>query len=163
VKKPVVLVLVLVLLLAPALVQAETIYKSVGPDGKITYSQKPPTGNKVEKTLTFANLPSTPLPDSVMRYQDELQKGLKKRLSAPDRRDMPVLFTAVWCGYCKQAKAYLAQNAISYREYDIETPDGARAFAEAGAGRGIPVLQWKGQNVQGFSRGAYDTIFASAK
>jgi len=156
---------VLAAALAAAPVHADTVYKSVGPDGKVTYSQRPPADGKVDKTLSFANLPSTPLPDSVVRYREELQKSMKKRLSDPDRRDTatPVLFTAVWCGYCRQAKAYLAQKGIAYREYDVDTPDGMRAFAEAGAARGVPVLQWKGQNVQGFSRGAYDTLFARAK
>jgi len=51
----------------PALTQAETVYKSVGPGGRITYSQDPPSAGKVEKTLSFTNLPSTPLPESVLR------------------------------------------------------------------------------------------------
>ena len=156
--------LLLALALAPAMIQADTIYKSVGPDGRVTYSQKPPAGDKVEKTLTYENLPATPLPDSVLRYRDELQKSMSKRLADAARNDggAPVLFTAVWCGYCRQAKAYLAGKGISYREYDVETPDGMRAFAAAGGARGVPVLLWKGRRVQGFSRDAYDSLFARA-
>ena len=156
--------LVLALALAPALIHADTIYKSVGPDGRITYSQKPPAGDRVEKTFSYENLPATPLPDSVLRYRDDLQKSMDKRLAAAARGGgpSPALFTAVWCGYCRQAKAYLAAKGIAYREYDIETPDGMRAFAQAGAARGIPVLLWKGQRVQGFSRPAYDSLFARA-
>jgi glutaredoxin len=145
----------LVLALAPACVHADTIYRSVGPDGRITYSQKPPAGAKVEKTLTFTNLPATPIPESLM--------GEQKKPGEPGKRmatGRPVLFTAVWCGYCTQAKAYLAKKGVSYTEYDIDTPGGAQAFRESAGGKGIPVLLLNERRVQGYSQQAYDALFA---
>ncbi len=153
------------LLALPALTQAETVYKSVGPDGRITYSQDPPSAGKVEKTLSFANLPSTPLPDSVLRYREQLEKSMGKRLdeSAKPRASGATLFMAQWCGYCKQAKRYLAEKGIAYREYDIDTPAGMRAFVELGAGKGVPVMLWNDRKVQGFTRAAYDSLFGSQR
>jgi len=104
-----------VALLAPALSQAATVYRSVGPDGQIIYSDKPPADGKIEKTLGFVDLPSTPMPDSVLKYRDELQKSMKKRLSGAGTRldtSQPVIFTAVWCGYCTRAKSSLAENSL---------------------------------------------------
>jgi len=143
------------------IVKADTEYKSVGPDGRTIYSQDPPAGGKAAKTLNFTNLPSTPMPESVLRYRDELEKGMKKRLSEgakPREFALPTLFTAQWCGYCRQAKAYLAEKKVRYQEYDIDTADGMRAYVESGSGRGVPVLLWKGKKVSGFSRGAYDAL-----
>ncbi|HMH19669.1 MAG TPA: glutaredoxin family protein [Burkholderiales bacterium] len=145
--------------------QADTVYKSVGPDGRTVYSQDPPAG-KAAKTLTFSNLPSTPMPESALRYRDELEKSMKKRLAEGARpRDfvLPTLFTAQWCGYCRQAKAYLAEKKVRYQEYDIDTADGMRAYVESGSGRGVPVLVWKGQKLQGFSRGAYDALVGGSR
>ena len=158
--------IILALLLAPALTQADTVYKSIGPDGKVIYSDKPPGTGKVEKTLDFSNLPSTPLPESVIRYRDELQKSMQKRLSETGKRrdtSQPALFTAQRCGYCRQAKAYLAEKRIRYQEYDIDTPDGMRALVESGGGRGVPVLLWNDQKIQGFSRSAYDVLFSAPR
>ena len=152
----------IVALLGPLLSQAATVYRSVGPDGKVIYSDTQPADGKVEKTLTFVNLPSTPMPESVLKYRDELQKSMKRRLSETGTRldtSRPVIFTAVWCGYCTRAKSYLAEKRIPYQEYDIDTPDGMRAYVEAGGGRGVPVMLWNNQKVQGFSRPAYDALF----
>jgi glutaredoxin len=66
-------------------------------------------------------------------------------------------------GYCKQAKRYLAEKSIHYSEYDIDTPDGMRAFIEAGEVQGVPVMPWSGQRVQGYSKAAYDALFTSAR
>ena len=152
------LVIALVLLL-PLLAHAATLYKSVAPDGTIVYSDQPPQSGKIEKTFNFANLPATPLPESVLRYRKDLEKSMQNRLSGKQ----PLLFVTKTCGYCKQAEAYLAEKRIGYQKHDIETPDGIRAFGEAGGGRGVPVLVTTGQKVQGFSRQAYDALFASAR
>jgi len=158
--------LILALFAISALTQAGTVYKSVGPDGKTVYSDHPPDSGKVEKTLNFANLPSSPLPESVARYRDELEKSMKARLSEaqkPRDSSRPILFSAEWCGYCRQAKRYLNEKKIAYTEYDIDTPDGMRAMVESGGGRGVPVLLWQGQKISGFSPAAYDAVFRAPR
>lgn len=157
--------LLVMVCLLPALAQAGTLYKSIGPDGQVVYSDRPPPSGKVEKTFNFSNLPATPLPDSVARYRDELQKSVQQRLADSGRTStqQPVIFTAKWCGYCRQALAYLAEKKVGYKEHDIDTPAGMRAFAETGPSRGVPLLLVGSQKVQGFSRPAYDTVFNPAR
>jgi glutaredoxin len=142
-----------------------TVYRSAGPDGQTVYSDKPSADAKNVKKLDFADLPATPLPASVLKYRDELQKSMQKRL-AEGAMSLPagtVLFSAKWCGYCTRAKAYLAEKRIAYQEHDIDTPEGMRAYVAAGGSRGVPVLLYKSEKVQGFSRAAYDTLFADAR
>ncbi|MGH8727787.1 MAG: DUF4124 domain-containing protein [Burkholderiales bacterium] len=136
---------------------AETLYKSVGADGKVTYSDRP-TDDSSAKALNFSNLPPSALPESLVHYQRDLQKGVDARLSATSNGEAQ-FFMAQWCGYCRQAKAYLNAKKIVYREYDVETPAGKNAFAQFGGG-GIPVLLWKGRRVNGFSPAAYDSLFS---
>ena len=153
-------------LLLPALACAGTLYKSVTPDGRIVYSDQPPETGKVEQTFNFAELPASPMPESVMRYRQDLEKSMQKRLADGGVRASgpPVIFVAQWCGYCRQAEAYLKEKKIGYTRHDIETPEGKKAMAEAGAGgRGIPVLFSSGQRVVGYSRPAYDALFAKTK
>lgn len=70
-----------------------------------------------------------------------------------------VLYVASWCGYCRQARAYLARSGIKYEEVDIDTPAGKAAFAAAGSGA-VPLLVANGEQLRGFSELAYDFFFA---
>jgi glutaredoxin len=149
-----------------AAAQAESVYKSIGPDGKIIYSDKPPTDGRVEKTMTFANLPSSPLPAASLSYVEQLRRFRAfSPAKKPDSAAVTgvVLYSAAWCGYCTKAKAYLAAKGISYDEVDIDSKDGMKAYAQAGGGGGVPLLLAGGQRVQGFSPAAYDAVFASRK
>lgn len=155
---------ILLLSLFPLLVWADTLYKSVGPDGRIIYSDKPPAGSRVEKTIEYAPGPSSPLPDYVLRYKEELEKQSQQRAAGTQRTDDTLqLFTASWCGFCRKAKAYLARKQVSYTEYDIETPEGMQALVRAGGGQGVPILFWRGQKVRGFSESAYEALLAGQR
>ncbi len=130
-------------------VNAQSLYKSIGPNGKVIYSNHPPAGAHIEKKLEFDDLPS-----SQVHPQSE----------STDSVDLPtddvVLYAAAWCGYCRKAKAYLASKGINYKEIDIDTGYGSKAFARVGNGQGIPLLFASGQRVQGYSLEAYDEIFS---
>jgi len=140
----------------------QTLYKSVGPDGRIIYADRPPAEGRLDKTMTFENLPSSPLPASTSAYVEQLRRmGATPSTSAP--LGGVVLYSATWCGFCKRAKAYLAGKGIPYQEFDIGTKDGMAAFASAGGGKGVPLLLAGGQRVQGFTLAAYDALFASRK
>ena len=143
---------------------AETLYKHIGPDGQVLYTDRPPPEGKTAKTLNFADLPATPLPESVLRYREALQKSMQNRLANAGKSGSGVqLFTAVWCGYCRKAKAYLAERGIAFGEHDIDTPEGQLAFAQAGKASGIPLLLVGEQRVQGFSVAAYDAALRALR
>lgn len=141
---------------------AQTVYKSVGPDGKIVYGDRPPTEGRVEKTMKFENLPSSALPASASSYVEQLRKQ-KASSTASTPTSGAVLYMADWCGYCTKAKADLAGKGIAYQEINIDTKDGMAAYVQAGGGKGIPLLFAKGQRVQGYSAAAYDELFSRKK
>ena len=146
--------------------QAETLYKVIGADGKTPYTDRPPADAKSTTAMQFSDAPSTPLPDSVLKYQAELQKGMQGRLAQAKRQDAMgsvTLYSATWCGYCTNAKAYLRTKGIAFQEMDIDTPGGGRAYFEAGGKRGVPLLMADSKRLQGFSEGAYDHFFAAKK
>lgn len=148
-------ILVLLLAFALPLAHAQTMYKIVTPDGRVVYTDHPPTQGKVLKTLTADSAPTSALPTSAAEQLGKLQA---LRSGAPTSG--VVLYSAAWCGYCAKAKAWLASKGIAYREIDIDTPDGLASYAQAGGGRGVPLLVAGGRRVQGFSPGAYDQLFA---
>lgn len=149
---------------------AQTLYKSIGSDGRVVYSDKPPIEGRLAKTLKVEDLPNTALPAG---YEAELQRlrqslnlnGNKTANATPNASASAslVLFTAVWCGYCKQAKAYLANKGVQHDSIDIDTPSGKSAFAATGGSGGIPLLVANGKQLRGFNTQAYDRFFVAQK
>lgn len=144
-------------LLAIAAASAQTVYKSVGPDGKVVYSDQPPTTGRLEKTMKF-QLQSSALPASAVSFMEQFRKTHPN--DAPQAATRGVtLYSAVWCGYCRKAKAWLAEHGVAYANVDIDAPGGAQALAQAGGGTGIPVLVVDGRPIGGFSADAYAAAF----
>jgi glutaredoxin len=145
--------------LASMVVLSATLYKSVGPDGKISYSDQPPRQGQVVMSRTFEAGPTSSLPSSAADQLERMRSA--KTAAAPAAGG--VLYSAAWCGYCQKAKAYLADKRIPYREVDIDTKAGLATFAQTGGGNGVPLLTAGTQRVQGFSVAAYDGFFANNK
>ena len=88
-----------------------TLYKSVGPDGRIVYSDRPPgEGQTAAKTLTFESLPASPLSAATLAYIEQLGKTKTPELPAASPVSEAVLFTTAWCGYCRKARAPCEQR-----------------------------------------------------
>jgi glutaredoxin len=140
------------------LAYAQTVYKSIGPDGKTVYSDKRPAHGKVVKTLTFVELPSSPVPDLPKQTPSPGAPPPPPPPSDP-QSDGVVLYSATWCGYCKLAKIYLAHQGIAYSDIDIDTAGGRASFNANGRG-GVPLLLQGTRHVRGFTAEGYDAFFA---
>lgn len=71
-----------------------------------------------------------------------------------------VIYTAVWCPFCKSLKAYFRAYDIPYREYDVEKSiQGGMGFW-ALRGRGVPVTVVGPDIIYGFDRGKIDRSLA---
>lgn len=120
---------------------------------------KTPEERQAHRYAFFADL-TAPAADGtypvvvVSRYDAATHKTGPTALPAPD--GSVVVYSAVWCGYCKKAKAWLTQNHVPFIERDVEKTPGAQAELSAKlkasgvAGGGIPVIDWGGSLVVGF-------------
>ena len=104
------LLTMLVLAAMPWGAGAQTLYKSVGADGRVVYSDKPPVTGAVEKTMKLENLPVSVVPGASPAPQAAAAPDAPP--AATPRGDV-VLYMATWCGYCKAAKSYLAGKGIA--------------------------------------------------
>ena len=147
-------------LAASAAIPAQTVYKSIGPDGKVVYSDRAPTTGRLEKEMKF-ELASSALPASAASYMEQFRKAHPNGTGQAAAGKGVTLYSAAWCGYCKQAKAWLAGHGVAYTDVDIDAPGGMSALARAsGGGAGVPVLVVDGRPMNGFSASAYDAALA---
>jgi glutaredoxin len=76
----------------------------------------------------------------------------------PNRHDV-VLWSAPWCGACKNAIRYLDERGIRYEERDIDSDRSAREELVRIVGRiAVPLLQIDGRYVSGYRRDVYDRL-----
>lgn len=70
-----------------------------------------------------------------------------------------VMYSTDWCGYCKQARRYFAQQSIAFTEYDIEKNSRAKAqYAKLGA-TGVPIILLGQKRMNGFSVKGFRKIY----
>lgn len=137
--------ILLLLLLGVGQAQAD-IYKVVGADGKITYTDKEPqaSGGKSEK-LNIQTYSGTPAVST-------LGMAVKK----------VTILSAQWCGVCTRAKAYMKSHDIAFEEWDIDKSDFARAKMNELGARGVPVILVGKQKMVGFSESTLETMLKAA-
>jgi glutaredoxin len=69
------------------------------------------------------------------------------------------MYSARWCGVCKQARRYFRDHRVPFQEHDIETSDkGRRNFNRLG-GRGVPLILVGDRRMRGFSAGRFEQLY----
>jgi glutaredoxin len=113
-------------------------FKVVGPDGKVTYSDRPSTAGKLTqvKPATGASVDST-LPFAL--------RGVAERFPV-------TLYTSTDCGEaCAVARTLLKQRGIPHRERTVDTNEDRVAFQQLGVGSMLPLVRVGGQVHAGFN------------
>lgn len=67
------------------------------------------------------------------------------------------VYSAVWCGFCHQAKQYFDSIGVKYDDKDVEKePEAGLEAVNKSGQRGIPVIDIDGEIIVGFNRPAID-------
>ncbi len=125
------------MLLGGAAVGALAQYKIVGPDGKVTYTDKPPTPQDIRPGT------GTPAQSGTGGLPFETRQAMTK---------YPVtLFTTKSCPGCDQARQSLRQRGVPFSEYSVATNDDYVALQARFGGTSLPVVLIGSQSTKGYS------------
>ena len=74
------------------------------------------------------------------------------------------IYTTPTCGYCKQAKRYLAEKGVQYKEVDVSTnQDAALELVRRTQQFGVPVIDVGGELVIGFDRARLEKLLEAVR
>lgn len=129
----------LLLALTASLVQAQGIYRIVGPDGRVTFSDKPPAASDKATALNADG-----------RSETQAASELPYELRQLARRYPVTLYSGENCGPCDSGRALLNNRGIPFTERTVSTPQDADALQKLNGDASIPVLTIGGQRLRGF-------------
>lgn len=123
-----------------ALSVAQSVYRIVGSDGKVTFSDKPPAESsaKVMKatSVSVGGAASASLPF-------ELRQLAQK---------FPVtLYTGENCGPCQSARSMLITRGVPFAEKTVITPEDSQALLRLSGENSLPFATIGGQQLKGYS------------
>ncbi len=128
------------LLLAAGLAQAQTIYRVVGPDGKVTFSDKPPVA---AANVTATEAGGKAVGTSAPALPFELRQVVSQ---------YPVtLYTSSNCAPCGSGRTLLSGRGIPFTERTVTTAEDADALQRISGENSLPFLTIGGQQIKGFS------------
>lgn len=123
-------------------VQAQTVYRIVGPDGQVTFSDMPgsSSASKVSPQDNTAAAATTPT-GAALPYELRLVVG-----------KYPVtLYTSSNCAPCDSGRSLLTSRGVPFSEKTINTAQDAEALQKLSGGSSLPLLTVGAQRVAGFS------------
>jgi glutaredoxin len=125
---------------APVAVQAQ--YKIVGPDGSVTYTDRPSAGSGAKVTALSRRGPNNPLSSDA-----DLPFDLRQVAG----RYPVTLFTSPDCPPCDNGRQLLQQRGVPYVERTVTSEDDAAALERAVGGRSVPSLTVGTQGLRGYA------------
>jgi glutaredoxin len=121
--------------------KAQQIYRIMGPDGRVTFSDKPPLESSAKAKaapvvmMSGAGTPTASLPFEVRQAAT---------------RYPVTLYTAPGCGPCGVGRAMLSGRGIPFAEKTVTTNEDIEALKRLGGGS-LPFLTIGGQQIKGYS------------
>jgi len=136
--------LLALLLAASASAQAQQVFRIVGPDGKVTFSDRPAvsTGDRAAAASVVSAAPAAPSVDAAT---------LPYELRLVAQRYPVTLYTAEACAPCADARNLLRARGVPFTEKTVSTPDDVEALGRISGGSSLPFATIGAQPLQGFA------------
>lgn len=116
-------------------------YKVVGPDGRITYTDRPPTADPASRIVPMRA--GAAAPDGPVLLPLELRQAVAR---------FPVtLYTSADCAPCEQARRMLRQRGIPHAERTIADDADGEVLQRLSGGRAVPTLAVGTQVMRGYA------------
>lgn len=118
---------------------AWALYREVGPDGRITYTDRP------------ADPRAKPLRARLAESSQSLDMSkLPYELRQVAERYPVALYVSKTCSPCATARDALRSRGIPYQEWSVDTRDDIEAFKQKEGSDQLPVLRIGGQRLKGY-------------
>ncbi len=131
--------------------QAQTIYRIVGNDGRVTFSDKPPVAAE-QATVVGAG-------GRAMSLEAAL---LPAELRQPVSKFPVTLYTMSNCDPCNSGRELLGRRGIPYSERTISTADDNEALQRISGSSSLPFLTIGSQQIKGFSESEWKQFLDAA-
>lgn len=137
INRPLPTALAAALVLTVHFASAQPVYRVVGPDGRVTFTDRPP--------LAAASAPVRASGGGSSGV------GLPFELAQVASRYPVTLYSGPQCAACDAGRQYLIGRGIPFSERTVSTPDDIAALQRLAGEAALPLLTIGGQQVRGFS------------
>lgn len=143
------------LALVCAALPAQALYKVVGPDGRVTYTDRPPAGTQPQQVTPLA-------PGARASPSQSAAAALPTELRQAAARYPVTLYVVANCPPCDTARSLLRGRGIPYAEKLVASNEDADALQRIAATRDAPTLTVGAQPLRGFSADVWNFYLDSA-
>lgn len=132
--------------------QAQMVYRIVGADGRVTFSDKPPVSTEQGKVAAAVAAPAAAAPSGSMPYD------LRQVMS----RYPVTLYGAPECAPCASGRAMLTSRGIPFSERSVTTAEDIAALKRLTGETSLPFLNIGSQRIKGYSEAEWTQYLDAA-
>lgn len=132
---------------------AWALFKVVGPDGRVTYTDRPPAAAGGDKVAPL-RASESPAPAPAAALPAELRQ--------PMARHPVTLYTSTDCVPCDSARQLLTQRGVPFAERRVISNEDIRAFEQLSGGRTMPAVAIGAQFLKGLDTAAWTSYLDAA-
>lgn len=130
------------------------LYKVVGPDGSVTYTDRPPAASLGRAVPLGRDSPATEAANALANLPLELRQVTAR---------YPVtLYSSTDCLPCESGRRLLRERGVPYVERRVLNEDDAEALNRLTGGRSVPTLTIGTQALRGFADGDWHSYLDAA-
>jgi glutaredoxin len=133
-------------------VGAQQLYRILGADGRVTFSDRPPADANAKVTTGKAALAGG----------DTANANLPSELRAVVSRYPVTLYTSKDCGPCASGRALLTARGVPFAEKIVNTNDDVAALQRISGDNSMPFLTIGGQQIKGYSDSEWTETLSAA-